>query len=228
MNRREHEFIASEITQLEDILSAMPPDRVVERTGLERRLEKARKKLEGVPVPPRPGRAWITLQGEDKGVNPALAGRVISILAQYAALAVAGETGELKNAGRIPREGRRPTPPLRHDRRAKGHPGRAGPSTPPGRTGDGPALRAVRNLQDLLEACLEGTERELEHTVGRIQPRAARKAAELLEMLKASGVWMSLEMERRETELGPPDDVERAARRLAERNKGEGEQRETE
>ena len=35
MNYKEYAFTASEITQLEYILSIMPPDRVVERIGLE-------------------------------------------------------------------------------------------------------------------------------------------------------------------------------------------------
>ena len=34
MNYKEYAFTASEITQLEYILSIMPPDRVVERIGL--------------------------------------------------------------------------------------------------------------------------------------------------------------------------------------------------
>ena len=51
MNRKEYEFTASEINQLEYLMSIMPQDREIERIGLERRLEKARQRLEGVPIP---------------------------------------------------------------------------------------------------------------------------------------------------------------------------------
>ena len=64
MNYKEYSFTASEITQLEYMLSIMPDDLKVERIGLEYRLKKARQRLEGVPIPPRPKSVHANFQGE--------------------------------------------------------------------------------------------------------------------------------------------------------------------
>ena len=51
MNYKEYIFTASEITQLEYMLSITPDDLKGERIGLEYRLKKARQRLEGVCIP---------------------------------------------------------------------------------------------------------------------------------------------------------------------------------
>ena len=74
MDYKEDAFTASEITQLEYILSIMPDNREVERIGLEYRLKKARQKLEGVPVPPRPKLEGVPVPPRPKTVNVAFQG----------------------------------------------------------------------------------------------------------------------------------------------------------
>ena len=64
MNYKEYALTASEITQLEYILSIMPEDHEVERIGLEYRLEKAKQRIKGVPIPPRPKGVHVAFRGE--------------------------------------------------------------------------------------------------------------------------------------------------------------------
>ena len=79
MNYKEYAFTASEITQLEYILSIMPESREIERIGLEYRLEKAKQRLEGVPIPPRPILTDVKFQGkpvvDDVGMEASFTGR---------------------------------------------------------------------------------------------------------------------------------------------------------
>ena len=55
MTPDEYWFTASEISELEELLSEMAgAEYVIERIGLKRRLEKARKRIAGIAPPPAP------------------------------------------------------------------------------------------------------------------------------------------------------------------------------
>ena len=73
MTYDEYIFTASEITQLERLLSAMTGEEsAIERMGLERRLAKARKRISGIAPPPPP-------VYDDGGTEPAAALRLAGI-----------------------------------------------------------------------------------------------------------------------------------------------------
>ena len=54
MKYEEYVSLASEIAQLEDLLTDLPKDMVIERMGLESRLERFRARIEGVRRPSAP------------------------------------------------------------------------------------------------------------------------------------------------------------------------------
>ena len=54
MKYEEYMSLASEIAQLEDLLADLPEDMVIERMGLESRLERFRAQIEGVRRPSAP------------------------------------------------------------------------------------------------------------------------------------------------------------------------------
>ena len=225
MNYKEYSFTASEITQLEYMLSIMPDDLKVERIGLEYRLKKARQRLEGVPIPPRPKSVHANFKGEPVvdmvGMDAAFAGKATTAFAESTAITTAGSTGQLHDTGAIPHRGlgrqliSRVTrgsfgfeiellPP------AEGERGR-------GQT-DNPAEKAVEMIQDLLETSLAGTDEELADLTGRMHPRAVRKVAEFLEILKNNRAQVTIGLDGRDVALRTPGEVERAATRLADRN----------
>ena len=222
MNRKEYEFTASEINQLEYILSIMPPDRVVERIGLERRLEKGRQRLEGVAIPPRPVKVDLAFQGrpvaDGDGVEANFAGKTAATFTDYTALEVAGDTRQLYDTGGIPRRG---LGQQRISGVTKGSFGFEIELLPPtgaeerqGHT-DNPAERAVTALQDLLEVSLEGTDEELATLKDQMHPRAFRKATELIELLRTNQAQMAIGFRGREVALRNPGEVEDVAKRLA-------------
>ena len=109
MNSKEYAFTASEITQLEYILSIMPASREIQRIGLEHRLRKARERLEGVPIPPKPKSVYAHFQGEPVidgvGIDANFAGKVTRGFAESTAITTAGATGRLHDTGGIPHRG---------------------------------------------------------------------------------------------------------------------------
>ena len=109
MNYKEYSFTASEITQLEYMLGIMPKDREIERIGLEYRLEKARQRLEGVPIPPRPKSIHVNFQGEPvvngESIDANFAGKATTAFAESTAITTAGAAGQLHDTGAIPHRG---------------------------------------------------------------------------------------------------------------------------
>ena len=225
MNYKEYAFTASEITQLEYILSIMPENREIERIGLEYRLERARQRLEGVPIPLKPKSIYANFQGEPVfdivGMDANFAGKATTAFAESTAITTAGSTGQLKDTGPIPQRalGQQLVsgvtrgsfgfeielpPPTEEDRRR-------------GRT-DNPAEKAVEMIQDLLETSLAGTDEELATLTDQMHPRAVRKVAEFLEILRTNGAQVEIGFNGREVALRDPGEVERAVNRLAVQN----------
>ena len=109
MSYDEYVEIASEIPTLERLVKDLPNYREVERMGMEVRIRRARAKLEGVPVPPRPNTTHLSFQGEPvvagRGIDANFAGKTTTALSEATAIAIASFTGELKDTGAIPHRG---------------------------------------------------------------------------------------------------------------------------
>lgn len=225
MNYKEYIFTASEITQLEHMLSTMPDDMRVERIGLEYRLRKARERLEGVPVPPKPKSVYASFQGEPVldgvGMDANFAGKATTALSESTAITTAGVTGELQDTGAIPRRdlGRLvlsgvtrgsfrleiELPPPTADGRHRGQI-------------DNPAEEAVELIQTLLESSLTGTDEELASLTDQMHPRAVRKVAEFLEILRTHRAQVAIGFNGREVALRDRGEVQKAVDRLSEQN----------
>ena len=225
MNYKEYAFTASEITQLEYILSIMPEKREIERIGLEHRLKKARQRVEGISIPPKPKSVHVNFQGEPVvdmvGMDANFAGKATTAFAESTAITTAGAAGQLRDRGAIPHQGLgrqlisgvtsgsfgfeiELPPPTEEDIRR-------------GQT-DNPAEKAVEMIQDLLETSLAGTDEELATLIDQMHPRAVRKVAEFLKILKNNRAQVTIELNGREVTLTDPGEVERAVNRLALQN----------
>lgn len=225
MNYKEYSFTASEITQLEYILSIMPEDREVERIGLEHRLEKAKLRLEGVPVPKPPRPIRLSFGGQPVidglGIDTNFGGKAATIFADLLALTVAGSTGQLEDTGAIPRrelshqlisgvtrgsfgfEIELPTSTVAED-----------PSGEPSNV----AEEAVEMIQNLLTVALLGEDEDLAELTGEMHPRSVRKVAEFIDLMRNNGAGVEIGFQGKEVALRNSAEVEKAGRRLAERN----------
>ena len=222
MNYKEYAFTTSEITQLEYMLSKMPEERVVERIGLEHRLEKARRRLEGVPIPPRPIIAHLAFRGkpvvDEVGIDASFAGRATTAFAESTALTAADSTGELKDTGAIPNRGLGPQLLSRVTTGSSGFQIELPHSTATDAQTYKPTERAVEMIQDLLETSVEGEDEDLAELTSRMHPRAVRKVAEFLALLKNNEAQVTITFNGREVALRSPGEVQKAATRLAKQN----------
>ena len=222
MNYKEYAFTASEITQLEYILSIMPEYREVERIGLENRLARARERLEGVPIPSRPTSAHVSFKGkpvvDGVGIEANFAGKTTIAFAESTAITIAGSPGPLQDTGAIPHRGLGQQLVSGVTIGSFGFEIQLPPSTTADGRTDNPAERAVGRIQDLLEASLDGSDEYLAKLTGQIHPRAVRKVAEFLEILRTNGAQVAIGLNDRQVALRDPAEVKKAIERLAERN----------
>ena len=225
MNYEEYVEISSEIPTLERILRDLPDYRDVERMGVEVRLRRARAKLEGVRVPPGPYTIHISFQGEPvvdgAGIDTNFAGKTTTAFSESTAITIASSTGELKDTGAIPLRGLNQPILSGITRGSFGFQVILPTATIIDRA-DGqivnPAVRAVQMIQDLVQASIEGDDENLAELTAQMHPRAVRKVAEFLSILKNNQAQVVIGLNGREVALKNADEVERATRRLAPRN----------
>ena len=193
------------------MLSIMPDDLKVERIGLEYRLKKARQRLEGVPIPPRPKSVHANFQGEPVvdmvGMDANFAGKATTAFAESTAITTAGAAGQLHDTDAIPHRGlgrqlisgvtrgsfgfEIELPPPTEGERGRGQT-------------DNPAEKAVEMIQDLLETSLAGTDEELATLTDQMHPRAVRKVAEFLKILKNNRAQVTIGLNGCEVALETP------------------------
>ena len=70
MKYEEYAFHASEVNLLESLLEKTPMNMTVERLGIEHRLAKAKERIEGVPIPPAPQKAYVSFRVNRSTRNP--------------------------------------------------------------------------------------------------------------------------------------------------------------
>ncbi len=225
MNYKEYTFTASEITQLEHILSILPESRVVERMGLEYRLAKAKQRLEGVSIPNPPQSIHLGFLGrpivDGEGIEANFGGKASTLFADSVAITTAGSTGQLEDAGPIPRKGLSQQLIVGVSRGSFGFeielPASAGNKDDPGEPNNA-AQEAVEMIQNLLTVALEGKDDELAELTGVMHPRSVAKVAEFVGLMKNNGAGVEIGFRGRETSLRNSSEVEKVSRRLAERN----------
>ena len=225
MKYSEYAYTVSNVTKLEEILSIMPESRIVERMGLEHMLAKEKQRLEGVLIPPRPKTVLITFEGDPaadgSGIDANFAGKTTRAFAESTAIAIAGSTGELQDTGGIPH-------------RALGQQLITGVTTgsfgfeielmpdtvPEGRLRPPVSIaeRAVAMIQDLLQGTLDRADDELSELAGRLHPRAVRKLAEFVEIVKNNGAQVAIGLNNREVALRNLEEADQAMKRLVTRN----------
>ena len=210
MGYKEYAYIASEVNQLERLLNRMPKEnRDVQRMGLEERLKRARKKIEGVKRPPVPREVTISFEGIRNGGIPAgLAEPAIAAFAEAMEAALRARTGG--GAGKCLVTGGSTHPPgFDMQLPVAGEEG----FLPWGETA---AEKAMSALLDLAEAAQREDSQETARAAGECGPEAARKMSEALEMLLEHGAQASMNLKGRKVSMGDADGMRRALARLQE------------
>ena len=213
----EYMSYAAEINTLKRLLDGLPEERASERYGFEYRLERAQKRIEGVPVPPRPKKLSVSLTGQplqaDQGINANFVAESVTAFSDTVRLSTSSLSGQLKGTGQIPRsalgqpiitgvilgsfgfEMEMPTP--LNDPDSFSYP-----------------EEAINIIQNLLRSVSEGSDDDLSNVVAQLHPRAVNKVAELLDLMRKREAQFTVEYQGNTVRFETSADIENAAKRL--------------
>ena len=225
MKYEEYAYHASEITHLERLLEKTPKDMTVERLGIEHRLTKAKERIEGVPVPPVPQKAYVSFRGKpvhgEYGIDANFSARAMKLFVDVVAMAAAGSAGRLESSGAIP--GRKEGQPVITGT-ASGSFGfelelpPAGQEATTKEVPDTDVKEAVQKIQELLMLATEGSDDDLSEIADDMHPRAVRKVGEFLELLRINEARFGLAFRNRKFRFASDNQLNNTITRLAARN----------
>ena len=213
---------ASEISALEHLLRGI---RAIERIGLQSRLDPIRKRLDGVPVPPRPKQLYVSFNGQpvvgSYGINANFAANAINIFTDTFRTTTASLTGELTDRGRVSES------PLSQllitDTDTATATGSFGfvmemplPEDDP--YGFSYPEEAFNLLQELLRVTKDGDDDALSATMVTLHPRAVHKVTAFLNFLRKQKAQFATDYRGNEVRFETDTVIADAAKRLAHSN----------
>ncbi len=222
MTIKEYRQLQAERTALQRMLADIPAEDVLDRSGLEGRLEEINEQLAAAGTPRRgPIPARLTFRGrpviDQHGIFAEFGANATRLFADAVAKVAAGLTGPLSATGPVPNRG---DSQLLITNTALGSFGfeleehRAdlldfGEATPVGK-----ALEVTRGL---LESTL-GTDDDLADSAANADPRAVAAVREFLNLLASNEAVCALEYDERVVAFRDVGDVRRAVARLSQEN----------
>jgi hypothetical protein len=221
MSSKERDFVRSEVTTLEGLLSSLSEERIIERIGIEERLAQARERLAELEARPLARSLPITFRGApvegtrsiDAGFGSAALKAFIEATDTVAASLV---SEALRGRGRLPGTGRS----LRIVDTAQGSFGfelELPPPTPDEPQlelegldqGPDPYVSAIATTFALLADAAVSDEEGVSDVVAEIHPRAAAKVQAFAKVLSDAGAGFAAEFDGRRVRLNEGDDVQR-------------------
>jgi len=196
INRKDALF--SEISELKSILETIPEKNVIDRYGLEARLEELELELREFPDKiPEAESISLTFRGEpvrgSSAISADFAGSASTAFVDAFAAIVAGFKGSLRYSGPIPDKA---NTPLMITGMAIGSFGFEIelPSVQAELfSEDANAGGAIECFKELLRVSATGSDDEITDIVENIHPRAVRKVADFLSTISKKGAWCGLE-----------------------------------
>ena len=211
---------ASEIGTLEHLLRGIPDSRAIERVGLQSRLDRIRKRLDGVPVPPRPKQLYVSFNGQpvvgSYGINANFAANAINIFTDTFR-ATTSRTGELTDRGQVPKS---PLSQLLITDTANGSFGFVMEMPLPEGDPHGFSYpeEAFNLLQELLRVTKDGDDDALSAAMVTLHPRAVHKVAAFLNFLRKQKAQFATNYRGNEVRFETDTEIANAAARLAHSN----------
>lgn len=222
----EHYALEAEISELEDMLSTLPPEQIISRLGLEARLESVKVSLKelGAPLPPKE-KLLLTFRGRpvdgSKGIVAEFGGKAIEAFSSAIGTVMASINGDLADRGPLPK---RDEEQLMITGTATGSFGFEieVPSKNSSLFEDEDEMVGVTDvvevIQDLFEIAAQGTDDELTEVVDVIHPRAVKKVYEFLSYLEGSGAYCGLNFKGKSFKFASTSQLSNAILKLKEQN----------
>ena len=164
MNTRKHRFLLSERTTLEELIAQAPPDSIITRLSLERRLKQVQEKLKAYDgLSPKQVKARLTFRGKpvrgNYGVSADFAGEAVNHFADAVAAVGAGSLGPLPMRGKIPNRQRFDLAITGTARGSFGFEIEDAAQTPPRADESTPVETAIKRVMEIMKASTETDER---------------------------------------------------------------------
>ena len=212
---------ASEIGTLEHLLRGIPDSRALERFGLQSRLDRIRKRLDGVAVPPQPKQLYISFNGQpvvgSYGINANFAANAINLFTDTFRTTTASLTGELTDRGPVYKS---PQTQLLITNTANGSFGFVMeiplPEDDP--YGFSYAEEAFNLMQELLRVTKDGDDDALSAAIVTLHPRAVHEVAAFLNFLRKQKAQFATNYRGKEIRFDTDTEIADAATRLASSN----------
>jgi hypothetical protein len=229
MNIKRKDILRSEIGEVEAILENTPQENVIDRYGLEARLEELNAELRQLPSRiPEPEKLALTFRGEpvrgSSAISADFSGSASSAFVDAFSAIVAGLRGSLRYSGPIPDK---TSAPLMITGLATGSfgfemelPHLQGEFFEEGANPGG----AVEIFKKLLRVSAKGSDDEITDIVEEIHPRAVRKVADFLSTVSKKGAWCGLEFRDSYFKFNSLEELKISEERLRQENISEREE----
>lgn len=190
-------YIASEIRELETLLSSIPEGNIIERMSLQSRLDTAREILVTLSQQSPPEKARLTFRGKpvsgSHGIAADFASKAAGAFSDAFVVVVAGLSEGLRATGPIPNRDRNQLLITGTAIGSFGFEFELPLLLQPSLFSDESPRNAMVKLQTLLRLTAEGSDDEMAEIIEEIHPRAVRKVYEFLDVLVQQQAWCGLE-----------------------------------
>jgi hypothetical protein len=212
----------SEIRELENLLSTIPVENVIDRKSFEIRLENAKKILEKSSQQVKPSYARLTFRGKpvfgSRGILADFGARAAALFSELFTVVAGGLNENLRDFGPIPD---RVTNRLLITGTAIGSFGFEFELPP--KESDlfseiGPAEEAMGKIENLFRTVAEGNDDEVAEIVTNMHQRSIKKTHEFLIFLVQQGAWCGLEFDDKFFRFLNYDQIKFAADRIGDDN----------
>jgi hypothetical protein len=234
MDTKQRESLLAEAATIEDLLKRLSDDRVIERLGLEQRLEEARTELEALDAAPLGKLLPITFRGKPvegmHSIDAGFASAALRAFVEATDTVAASFTDDLKGRGRLPSVSRS----LRIIDTARGSFGFELELPPPELQQDQLAIdfneadpyeRAIETTFALIADAAASDEEGMSDLIAEIHPRAAAKVHAFAKVLSDHDAGFAAEFEGKQVQLRESSDVQRVLDALKDEDMGEREER---
>lgn len=193
--------ISSEIRELDELLSAIPIDNVIERMSMEARLQNAKEALAALPQQKIMPKVRLTFRGRpvlgSHGISADFGSKAAGAFSDAFSAVVAGLTAGLRNIGPIPNKDKNQ---LLITGTAIGSFGFEFelPAQPLTLSPEAEKIEeAMNKIQALFRLSAEGSDDEVAEVIEAVHPRAVKKVYEFLDLLVQQQAWCGLEFDDR-------------------------------
>ena len=213
-------FLASEISELEDLLAGIPEENIIERMSFDARLQSAKHALSNLPAQ-LSAKAKLTFRGKpvigSYGMTADFGSKAAGAFSEAFTAISAALTDSLRDMGPIPNRDKNQ---LLITGTAIGSFGFEFelPQAEPNLFLKNPGHIALEKIEALFRLAASGSDDDVAEVIEEVHPRAVRKVHEFLELLVQQQAWCGLEFSDQIFRYSDFEQLKTASERLKDDN----------